>query len=197
MLKDFFKKYNKLKNALEIVSKQKESTKKELDYIESIIYSLTSASSINEIDDIYLEIQENLLDKKINNKNKNKKQKEASFPIILNIDGYTVYIGRNNKQNDYLTFKIAAKNDLWFHSKDIHGSHVILKIDSDKDINEDIIYKCASLAAYYSKGKNSSKVLVEYTFVKNIKKPKDSKPGFVTFTNYRTVLVEPKELDKL
>lgn len=195
--KRFFKKYNKLKNALEIVSKQKESTKKELDYIESIIYSLTSASSINEVDDIYLEIQENLLDKKINNKNKNKKQKEASFPITLNIDGYTVYIGRNNKQNDYLTFKIAAKNDLWFHSKDIHGSHVILKIDSDKDINEDIIYKCASLAAYYSKGKNSSKVLVEYTFVKNIKKPKDSKPGFVTFTNYRTVLVEPKELDKL
>ena len=82
---------------------------------------------------------------------------------------------------------------MWFHAKDLHGSHVILKVESDKNIDENIIYKCASLAAYHSKGKNSSKVLVEYTLVKNIKKPKDSKPGFVVFTNYKTVLVEPQE----
>ncbi len=188
----FFKKYNKLKNTLNIVSEQKEETKKELDYIESIIYSLNNATQISEIDDIYLEIQENILNKNSKRKKENKSVKQTSAPITLEIDGYTVYIGKNNRQNDYLTFKIASKNDIWFHAKDIHGSHVILKLNSNELINESIINKCASIAAYYSKSRESSKVLVEYTFVKNIKKPKNSKPGFVTFSNYKTVLVQPK-----
>lgn len=190
--KRFFKKYNKLKNTLEIVTTQQEDTKKELNYIESIIYSLHSASSIDEVDDIYLEIQENLLSKKIDDKKVGKNSKETSSPIKLNIDGYTVLIGKNNKQNDELTLKIASKSDLWFHAKDIQGSHVILKTDYDKDLNENIIYKCASIAAYYSKGKNSSKVEVQYTEVKNIKKPKNAKPGFVVFSKYKSILVQPK-----
>ena len=190
--KRFFKKYNKLKNTLEIVTTQKEDTKKELNYIESIIYSLHSASSVYEVDDIYLEIQENLLDKKIDNKKVVKNSKETSSPIKLDIDGYTVLIGKNNKQNDELTLKIASKSDLWFHAKDIQGSHVILKTDYDKDLNENIIYKCASIAAYYSKGKNSSKVEVQYTEVKNIKKPKNAKPGFVVFSKYKSILVQPE-----
>lgn len=190
--KRFFKKYNKLKNTLEIVSLQKEETKKELDYIESIIYSLNSATSINEVDDIYLEIQENLLDKKIKTNKKIKNKNNEYTPIKYNIDGYEVYVGKNNKQNDYLTLKFSNKNDLWFHTKDIHGSHVILKIDNKNYPSNDTICKVASIAAYYSKAKDSSKVNVQYTEVKNIKKPKGAKPGFVIFSHYKTALVEPK-----
>ena len=191
-IKRFYKKYNKLKNTLEIVSKQKEDTKKELDYIESIIYSLNSANNINDVDDIYLEIQENLLNNQISNNTKNNKESKSS-PISLNVNGYTVFVGRNNKQNDYLTFKVANKTDLWFHTENIHGSHVILKLDNNSEPTDEIISKVASIAAYYSKGRNSSKVNVQYTEVKNIKKPKNANPGFVIFTHYKTILVEPKE----
>ena len=190
--KGFYKKYNKLKNTLEIVSIQKEDTKKELNYIESIIYSLNSANNINDVDDIYLEIQENILSNPEMQKTKGKKENK-SVPISLNIDGYNIYVGRNNKQNDFLTFKLASKNDLWFHTENIHGSHVILKLDNNKQITDEIISKAASIAAYYSKGRNSSKVNVQYTEVKNIKKPKNAKPGFVVFNHYKTILVEPKE----
>lgn len=190
--KRFFKKYNKLKNTLEIVSKQKEDTKKELDYIESIIYSLNSAKNLNDVDDIYVEIQENILNNQPLSKSKNKLENK-SVPISLDIDGYTVFVGRNNKQNDYLTFKVANKEDLWFHTENIHGSHVILKLNQNKEITDDIISKVASIAAYYSKGRNSSKVNVQYTKVKNIKKPKNAKPGFVIFNHYKTIIVEPKE----
>lgn len=192
--KKFFKKYNKLKNTLEIVSKQKLETQKELQYIESVIFSLESATSITEIDDIYLEIQENLLEKKLDIKKATKNSKEISSPIKLNIDGYTVLIGKNNKQNDELTFKIASKNDLWFHTKDIQGSHVILKTDNNEKISNDIINKCASIAAFYSKAKSSSKVEVQYTEVKNIKKPKNSKPGFVIIHTYKSILVFPNNI---
>ena len=191
--KRFFKKYNKLKSTLDIVSKQKEYTKKELNYIESIIYSLNSASSINDVDDIYLEIQENILDKKTTTNKKSKNKTESLSIIQYNIDGYIVYIGKNNKQNDYLTFKLASKNDLWFHTQDIHGSHVILKIENNNIPTDKIINKVASIAAYYSKAKDSSKVNVQYTEVKNLKKPKNSKPGFVVFSHYKTVIVKPEE----
>ena len=187
----FYKKYNKLKNTLEIVSKQKDDTKKDLDYIESIIYSLNSANTINDVDDIYVEIQENLLNKQLSKNTKNKKENK-SVPISLTVDGYKIYVGRNNNQNDYLTFKLANKEDLWFHTENIHGSHVILKSEN-KEPSLDTISKVASIAAYYSKGRNSSKVNVQYTEVKNIKKPKNAKPGFVVFNHYKTILVEPKE----
>lgn len=189
--KRFFKKYSKQKNTLEVVTIQKKDTKREIEYIESIIYSLEIAKNIDEIDDIYVEIQENLLNKKIKNNKKDKKTKETSSPITLNIDGYTVMVGKNNKQNDLLTFKLSSKNDLWFHTKDVQGSHVVLKVNTNQEIPNLILLKCASIAAYHSKSRASSKVLVEYTLIKNIKKPKNSKPGFVTFTNYKTVLVEP------
>lgn len=195
--KIFFKKYNKLKNALEIVTKQKQETKNELTYIESIIYSIESATTINELDDIYLEIQETILNKKIVDRKTMKTKKENSCPISLEMDGYTIYVGRNNKQNDTLTFKIANKNDIWFHAKDIHGSHVVLSLNHQNKPSEDTIFKCASVAAFYSKAKTSSKVEVQYTEIKNIKKPRNSKPGFVVFNQYKSIIVEPNEFEKL
>lgn len=202
--KRFFKKYSKLKNALIIVSKQKADTLKELDYIESVVYELESCSTIEEVAAIYEEISENDIFKektssKLSKKNskvkksKLTKNKTVSFnPIKYTVDGYTVLVGRNNKENDYLTLKFANKNDIWFHTKDFHGSHTILKIDNNLPYpSNDILVKVAELAAKHSKARNSSNVPVDYCEVKFVKKPSGSKPGMVIYTNNKTINVTP------
>lgn len=191
--KKYFKKYNKLKNALEIVTLQKKETEEELQYIESIIYELEYAKNIQEVNEIYNEISENPIFKdyiQSNNKTNTKKDANISTPREYHIDGFTVLVGKNNKQNDYLTTKLASPNDIWFHTKDIHGSHVILKNPSE-NISNDTLIKCAKLAAYYSKGRPSSNVPVDYCFVKYVKKPNGSKPGMVIYTNNKTLNVTP------
>ncbi len=199
--KKYFKKYTKLKNACEIVSIQKQETKHEIDYIESIIYELETSKTISDIDMIYTEFSESFLAKNISDSNKNtknklsKKKKQNTFsPLKFEIDGYIVFVGKNNTQNDYLTLKYAHSNDLWFHTKDIHGSHVILQTNGD-EIPQETINKCASLCAFYSKAKNSSNVCVDYTFVRYVKKANGSKPGMVIYTNFQTVNVNPSNFD--
>lgn len=197
--KRFFRKYSKLKNTLEIVTLQKQETMQELNYIESIVYELETSSSTEEVAQIFDEISENVLFKNsIANKPKSSKMKktkltknkEVAFnPIKYTFDGYTVLVGRNNKENDYLTLKYANKTDLWFHTKDIHGSHVILKTEG-KNINDDILYKCAQLATKHSKAKNSSNVPVDYCYVKYVKKPSGAKPGMVIYTTNKTIYVK-------
>lgn len=203
--KRFFKKYHKLKNALEIVSKQKEDTIKELDYIESIVYELEAASSLNDINDILEEISENVIFqdkvKKLKYKQASKvkkgnltKNKTVKFnPIKYTIDSYTLLVGRNNKENDYLSLKYAHKSDVWFHTKDIHGSHAVLILENSLPPSEDILIKCAQIAAYHSKARFSSNVAVDTCEVKFVKKPKGAKPGMVIYTNYNTVYVNPKK----
>lgn len=185
----YFKKYSKLKNTLKTVSVQKKETEQELNYIESIIFSIEEAKTIEDLNDIYNEISEIyiLKDKKRNISSKKKLSSNDNY-LSYNIDGFTVFIGKNNVQNDYLTFKIANKSDIWFHTKDIHGSHVILKTEN-KTINNSILYKCAELAAKHSKSCNSSNIAVDYTVVKNVKKPGGSKPGMVIYSNYKTIFV--------
>lgn len=193
--KRYFKKYSKLKNAFQIVSEQKRETEAELDYIESIVYELENCSTLEEVQAIFEEISENVVFKeklkKQDKKNKKqKKKKQTSFsPIEYEIDGYKIYVGRNNKENDWLTLSFANKNDIWFHTKDIHGSHVILK--ADKSIDDDILVKCAEIAAKHSKAKLSSNVPVDYCPVQFVKKPNGSKPGMVIFTNNKTLFVNP------
>ncbi len=195
--KKYFKKYNKLKNALKIVGEQKRDTSREIDYIESIIYELDSAKTISDIHSIYEEIAENVIfkdtlkDKSTKKSNKKKKQEEEFSPLTFVIDGYTVYVGKNNKQNDYLTLKFAHNNDMWFHTKNIHGSHVILKANGNEEIEQELINKCASIAAFYSKASTSSNVPVDYCYVRYVKKPANAKPGMVIYTNYTTVNVQP------
>lgn len=192
--KRYFKKYNKLKNALEVCTKQKIDTENELNYIESIIYELENSKDIHDIDAIYSEISENEIFRSSFNEKKVKKKtnsKTSLEPIEINLDGYTILIGKNNIGNDYLTTKIANQHDLWFHTKDIHGSHVILKLDNIEP-NDDIIYKCAQIAAFHSKAKLSSNVPVDYCYVKYVKKPNKSKPGMVIYTHNKTLYVEPK-----
>ena len=196
--KKYFKKYSKLKNALEIVSTQKKETEQELDYIQSIVYELETATTLEEIQDIFEEISENVIFKnslKLNKKektksSKKKKQEKHYSPLHFEVDDFDLYVGRNNKENDWLTFTFANKSDIWFHTKDIHGSHVILKC-GDSEVSDDTLVKCAKIAAEHSKAKNSSNVPVDYCKVKFVKKPNGSKPGMVIFTNNKTIYVNP------
>ena len=182
----YYKKFNKCKNTLEIVSKQKKETEEELKYIESLVYSIQDCSSLQELQEIGTEIEENFgLNAQISSVAKPKEQK--SSPKKYEINGFTVYVGKNNKQNDLLT-KSANKEDMWFHTQKIHGSHVILKTEG-KEVDFDTILKCASLAAKNSKAKNSNNVPVDYTFVKYVRKPSGSKPGMAVYVNYKTVFV--------
>ena len=193
--KRYFKKYAKLKNAFEIVTKQKIETEKELNYIESIVYELENSICLEDVQDIFEEISENVvfkerLKKKEKKKKVNKKKKHNNFaPIEYEVEGYKVYVGRNNKENDWLTLSFANKTDIWFHTKDIHGSHVILK--SEGNVPDDILVKCAEIAAKHSKAKDSSNVPVDYCKVQYVKKPNGAKPGMVIFTNNRTLNVKP------
>ena len=201
--KRYFKKYNKLKNALEIVSIQKKETMQELNYIESVVYELEAANSIEEIAEILDEISENDIFKEKTKSLKKKKQnkvkksnltknKNVSFnPLKYTIDGFTLLVGRNNKENDYLTLKFANKHDIWFHTKDIHGSHAVLFINN-KIPSEDILLKCAEITAFHSKARFSSNVPVDTCEVRYVKKPKGGKPGMVIYTNYSTLYVNPK-----
>ena len=195
----YYKKYSKLKNALEIVSIQKKETIEEIKYIESIVYELDNCKTIEDVQEIYDEISEIEIfksNKKISKNKKSSKPKKmtknkfVSFnPLKYNIEGYTIYVGRNNKENDYLTNKFASKNDLWFHTKEIHGSHVILKTIPNETVPENIIYEAAKLAANHSKAKGSSNIPVDYCLVQYVKKIPGNKPGLVIYKNNRTIYI--------
>ena len=200
----FFKKYAKLKNALLIVGKQKEETIKDLDYIESVIYELEACSTIEDIGNIFEEISESSVFKERTEKYKEKKNpkvkkskltknKYVHFnPIKYKIEDYTLLVGRNNMENDYLTLKYAKKTDLWFHTKDIHGSHCILVLNGLPLPEDAVLLKCAEIAAYHSKARNSSNVPVDICEVKYVKKPNGAKPGMVIYKNNKTLHITPK-----
>lgn len=185
----YFKKYNKLKNTLEIVSKQKKETEKELNYMESIVYSIENARTVKDLEDIFDEISENLpLNSKTKTKSASKKELNKNNFLKYDINGFTVLVGKNNHQNDELTLKIASGNDFWFHTKDVHGSHVILKTEG-KEVDTNTLFECAKLAVLNSKAKLSSNVPVDYCLAKFVKKPSSAKPGMVIYTNYKTLYV--------
>ena len=194
--KAFFKKYKKLKTAKEFVSNQKIDIVNTINYLETVVYEINSADNISEIDDIYIELQES--DKHFikNNKKQNFKNKnilkhtndKVGDLLKYTIDGFQVVVGKNNKQNDYITTKLANKNDYWFHVKDFPGSHVILRTEN-KIPSQETLYKCANLAKMHSKAKESSNVLVDYTYIKYVKKPSGSKPGMVIYRSQKSLNV--------
>ena len=196
--KKFFKKYKKLKNAKRIVDEQKLSVINDIDYLESIVYEINSCKIVLDIDEIYNEIQESNIKESAQSKKSilkkaskvnSKRKHQVGEPLKFEIDGFTVLVGKNNRQNDYITTKIANKEDIWLHVKDFHGSHVILKTNN-KVPNQDTINKCAKLAKEYSKANNSSNITVDYTYVKYLKKPSGSKPGMVIYTNNKSVIIK-------
>ncbi len=191
-----YKRYNKLKNALIYLSKQINQSKDEIDYLENILLNIDNCTEINEFE----EIKEELISEGyIKKKRKKKKKKSRSKPHhYLSSNGCDIFVGKNNKQNDYLTLKFANKNDLWFHTKQIPGSHVIVKSDK-QEIPETTIYEAALLASFYSKAKMSSNVPVDYTQKKYVRKPNGAKPGMVIYDNNNTIYVTPNknEINKL
>ena len=187
----YYKKYNKAKTALVEAAKQIEAARADLDYLESTLYVAENAETIEDIDAVKDEMASlGYISRR--SKQTRRKAKEKSKPMhFVSSDGFDIYVGRNNTQNDYLTLKFANTSDLWFHTKDIHGSHAVIKLGLDKDVPKNTILEAARLAAYYSQARESAQVPVDYTVIKNVKKPNGAKPGMVIYEGYNTVYVKP------
>ncbi|WP_129044937.1 Rqc2 family fibronectin-binding protein [Companilactobacillus metriopterae] len=182
----YYKRYRKLQNSIPHIEEQTEITQNEVDYLESVLASLEYAD-VHDVDGIIEELIESGYVKN-RGKNKKKKKKRIVGEQFKTTNGIEFVVGKNNIENDQLTMKLSQKNHYWLHVKDIPGSHVILK-SSEPD--EQSIVEAASVAAYYSKARNSSKVPVDYLQVKNIRKPNGAKPGYVIFEGQTTILVDP------
>jgi len=192
----YYKKYAKLKNAYKLLLSQIPETEKEIEYLENVLNSLDNCTEIVELEEIKEElIMEGYLKGKLP---KNKTSKSSKPHHYISTDGFHIYVGKNNKQNDVLTLKTARKNDLWLHAQKMPGSHVIVRVEN-KPIPESTLLEAAMLAAYYSKGKNSNNVPIDYTEKKNVKKPKDAKAGMVIYENYKTIFVTPdkEKIDRM
>lgn len=191
--KRYYDKYNKQKRAMSYIGQQLEKTREEIYYLESILDSVEKCSSVDELKEIRDELVETGFIKAGKKNLKKKQQQETSAPMTYHSsEGFVILVGKNNKQNDALTTKTAAKEDLWFHVKDIPGSHVIVRTDGKKPGDETLL-EAGMLAAYYSKGKDSSNVPVDYALVKHVKKPKGAKPGMVIYTDNKTIYVTPEK----
>ena len=186
----YFKKYGKAKTAVKEKKLQMEETAQEILYLESVVSFLENASTVEEVDTIRDELVEAGFLKRKKTNGVKKKGKAKPFQYTTN-DGLRVLAGHNNKENDYLTFKMAGPKDYWFHTKDIPGSHIIAFTEG-RELTETDIFNAAAIAAYHSKGRSSENVPVDYTQVRYVKKPAGAKPGMVIFTHNRTVYVTPK-----
>ncbi|KRL45854.1 persistent RNA DNA binding protein [Companilactobacillus mindensis DSM 14500] len=182
----YYKKYRKLQNSIPHINEQLAITTNEVNYLESVLASLEYVD-IEDVDGIVYELIESGYIKK-KRRNAPKKRKKKIGENFKTTTGVEITVGKNNLENDQLTMKLSQKNHYWFHVKDIPGSHVILKT-SDPD--EQSITEAATIAAYYSKARDSSKVPVDYVQIKNIRKPNGAKPGFVIFEGQKTILVDP------
>ena len=184
----YFTKYNKAKNALLKIEEQKEKTEDDIRYFEMLAQQVQQASP-SDIEEIREELAEGGYLRLRASKKKKKVVKPTPEKFISSA-GIEISVGKNNKQNDYLTFKLSKKSDLWFHTKDIPGSHVVIHHENP---DEETIREAAMLSAYYSKARNSSSVPVDYTEIRHVKKPSGSKPGFVIYFEQKTIYITPDE----
>lgn len=179
----FFSKYQKAKKAINHLKNQIEITKNEIEYFDLLTEQISTAS-VNDVEEIRIELEENNYLKK----KKRKRKQKPNFLTYYSEDGTEILVGKNNMQNEYLTHKYAQKYDIWMHAKEIPGSHVIIK---DSEPSENAIRTAANLAAYYSKAKESSSVPIDYTFIRYIKKIPGKRLSFVTYTNQNTIYIDP------
>ncbi|GAB6157360.1 NFACT RNA binding domain-containing protein [Desulfotomaculum varum] len=192
----YFKKYLKAKNTREAVHSQLTQSASELSYLEGVETALLQASEIEDLKEVRSELEEQAYLKPQSQQGRHKTKKEQQRPQPLSFkssDGYTILVGKNNKQNDYLTFKLAADHDIWLHAKEIPGSHVIIRCPRDLEVPEQTLFEAAALAAWFSKGRQSGKVPVDYTRRRHVWKPKGAKPGMVLYDNQKTLYVTPAE----
>ena len=186
----YYKKYNKLKKSEESALEQLDKNIEELDYLNSVLTNLKSIENYTEIEEIKEEL---ITSHYIKHRKKSNKKAKASKPMhFKSSEGYDIFVGKNNFQNDYLTLKFADKMDTWLHTKNIPGSHVIIK---GRNIPDKTLEEAATLAAFYSKGKNSTKIPVDYTEIRHVKKPSGAKPGMVIYATNKTIYIDPYEID--
>lgn len=184
-----YKKYAKAKTAEIMITKQLAEAREELSYLESVLQSIEQAESEEDISQIREELADGgyISGTAKTKKGKIAKEKKAE-PLAFEFEGFRIYVGRNNKQNDYLTLKLSRANDIWLHVKNNSGSHVIISSGGEK-VPDNVIYHAAYLAAKHSKAQGAPKTEVDYTLVKNVKKPSGAKPGMVIYTDYRTCII--------
>lgn len=187
----YYKQYNRLKTREHELDHQIQLTKENIDYFSNIEQQLEHIT-VDDIDDIRDELADQGFMKQRKN-TKKKKNAQIQLQTYRSSDGDTILVGKNNKQNDYLTNKKAQKSHIWFHTKDIPGSHVVILNDSPSD---ETIKEAAMLAGYFSKAGNSGQIPVDYTEIRNVHKPSGAKPGFVTYDNQKTLYATP-DYDKI
>ena len=185
----YYKLYTKLKNRMVSGEYQLNASTTKLEYLKSILYSISLATTRESLEEIRKECMDAGIIKK-SKKPLSYKLGKSNY-IHLTIDEGEIFIGRNNQQNEYLTHRFAKPTDIWFHTQDIQGSHLILRLNVEPD--DMILSKVAQYAAYFSKARETSKVPVDFTYIKNIKKPPGSPLGFVIFNTHQTMIVEPKK----
>lgn len=182
--KKYFDKYNKLKRTEEALGELIENTKMDLEHVNSVLNALDIARTLPDLNQIKEEMALTGLIKK-NQSNKRKENSKSKPLHYISSDGFDIYVGKNNLQNDEITFKLGNANDWWFHAKKIPGSHVLLRAKGEVEIPDRAFEEAAAIAAYYSKGSNQTLVEIDYLKRKDVKKPNGAKPGFVVYyTNY-------------
>jgi len=194
----YYRRYQKTRSGRTMIVEQMDRSRAELAYLEQVEATLQAASSLPELEEIRRELQtEGYLGEKRDRRGRApakagpKEDKPAPPLTVLSTDGLEIWVGRNNRQNDYLTMKLAAPHDIWLHTKDIPGSHVILRAAPGQDVPERAIHEAAALAAWYSKGRESASVPVDYALRKHVRKPNGARPGMVIYDNQRTLWVTP------
>lgn len=186
---NYFKTYHKLKTSKHVVEKEIEKTKEEISYFDQLLQQMDVAG-VEDIEEIREELrEEGYLKKQKKDKKKNKPSKPVPEKYISS-DDTEILVGKNNKQNEYLTIRLARRDEIWLHTKDIPGSHVIIR---SSEPSQKTLEEAAVIAAFFSKSQNSSSVPVDYTKVRHVKKPNGAKPGFVIYENQKTLFVTPSK----
>ncbi len=188
----YYTKYRKLKTAKEVVGEQQEKNLAEIEYLERVMGSIDIAESEKDIAEIREELSSMHYIKA--EQKKGKRREKPSEPLSFEYEGYEILVGRNNRQNDLLTCRMGRSYDMWLHTKDIPGSHVLIR-NQNVEIPDKIIEYAATLAAYYSSGREGNMVAVDYTIIKNVKKPAGAMPGKVIYDKYKTAYVPPAKME--
>jgi predicted ribosome quality control (RQC) complex YloA/Tae2 family protein len=186
----YFKKYNKYKNSLAVIDEQLEKTHEEIRYMDNLLQQLAHAS-MNDIEEIREElVQQGYLRDRVKKGKKKKKNDRPTLHVYTSSEGIELLVGKNNLQNEYVTNRLAGPNDTWLHTKDIPGSHVVIRAEQFGDAT---LEEAAQLAAYFSQAKQSSSVPVDATLIRHVRKPSGAKPGFVIYDHQRTLFITPDE----
>lgn len=191
----YYKRYSKLKSREKLLNIKIKETKQEIDYLENVLVSIDNSTTVEEIEEIRDElIEESYIRDTSKDRLRRKRKKKKTFKPYhyISKDGFDIYVGKNNVQNEYVTLKLARKDDIWLHVQGMPGSHVIIK-KGNQDVPDSTLEEAATLAAYYSKAKNSANVSIDYTDKKYVRKTANSKPGMVIYDNFKTINITPSK----